>query len=114
MLPGRHQRSDDVVRPSWRSAFIRGLHYSSPRDDLGRGRHDVNPPRKLRTWSREQGFDANGGVAGGYLAVKGYQRGVASLGKSCQVVIGPQLAALVGTRRDRTPDRIQFGWLICP
>ena len=100
---------DSVYR---RSAVIPGLHYSPAWDHLCH--RDVNPPGERRTWSGEQQFDPNGGVARGYLAVKGYQRGVASLGKSCQVVIGPQLVALVGTRRDRTPDRIQFGWLICP
>ena len=78
------------------------------------GRSDVNSPRNRRTWSGEQQFDANGGIAGGYLAVERYQRGVASLGKGCQVVIGPQLVALVVARGDRTPDRIQFGWLIGP
>src|SRR6266516_3135329 len=51
--------------------------------------------RGRRAWSGEQ-FDPNRGVAGWYLAVEGYQRSVASLGKSCQVVIGPQLVALVG------------------
>src|SRR5262249_36180021 len=50
------------------------------------GRSDVNSPRNRRTWSGEQQFDANGGIAGGYLAVERYQRGVASLGKGCQVV----------------------------
>jgi hypothetical protein len=70
--------------------------------------------RKHRTWSGEQQFDPNGGVAGGYLAVESYQRGIASLCKGCQVVIGPQLVALVVTRGDHTPDRIQFGWLVCP
>jgi hypothetical protein len=57
---------------------------------------------------RRQQVDPNGGVAGRYLAVEGYQRGVTSLGKSCHVVIGPLLVALVSTRRHRTPDRIQF------
>ena len=64
--------------------------------------------------SGKQYFDLDRGVAGGHLAVKGCQRGVASLGKGGQVVIGPQLVALVITRGDRTPDRVQFGWLVSP
>ena len=64
--------------------------------------------------SRDQQFDPNGGVAGGHLAVEGHQRGLADLGKGCQVVIGPQLVAPVLTRGDRAPDRVQLRWLICP
>lgn len=33
--------------------------------------------------------------------------------QSRKVVIGPKLVAHVVTRRDRPPDGIQFGWLIC-
>src|SRR6516225_5321680 len=64
--------------------------------------------------SGEQQFDLDRGVAGRHLAVQGCQRGTASLGEGGQVVIGPQLVALVVTRGDRTPDRVQFGWLVCP
>jgi hypothetical protein len=60
----------------------------------------------LRTWSGEQEFDPNGWVAGGCLAVKSYQAGIAGLSKGCEVVIGPQLVALVVTRGDRTPYRV--------
>ena len=68
---------------------------------------------KTTGWSGEQQFDLDRGIAGGHLAVECCQRGVAGLGKGCQVVIGPQLVALVVTRGDRAPDRVQFRWLIC-
>ena len=116
-------RIDEIVPPESRStspttcgasARQRWTPHSAAGGATAPGRSDVNSPRNRRTWSGEQQFDANGGIAGGYLAVERYQRGVASLGKGCQVVIGPQLVALVVTRGDRTPDRIQFGWLIGP
>src|SRR5215510_6916560 len=116
-------RIDEIVPPESRStspttcgasARQRWRPHSAAGGATAPGRSDVNSPRNRRTWSGEQQFDANGGIAGGHLAVERYQRGVASLGKGCQVVIGPQLVALVVTRGDRTPDRIQFGWLIGP
>jgi hypothetical protein len=67
-----------------------------------------------RTWSGEQQFELDRRVAGEDLAVEGCQCGVAGLGKGGQVIIGPQLVALVITRGDRAPDRIQFRWIICP
>ena len=82
--------------------------------DAGCGADRGLKHRVHRTGSGEQQFDLDRGVAGGHLAVEGCQRGVASLGKGCQVVIGPQLVALVITRGDRTPDRVQSGWLVSP
>src|SRR5579875_2411140 len=49
----------------------------------------------LRDRSGEQGFDAYRRVAGGELRVQSCQRGVAGLGESSEVVVGPQLVTLV-------------------
>jgi AcrR family transcriptional regulator len=61
-----------------------------------------------------QQLDPHGRVAGGQLAIEGYQRSATGLGKGRKVVIGPQLVTLVITRGDGSPDCVQFGWLSCP
>jgi len=77
-------------------------------------RIQCNVKRGDATASGKQQFDPNRGVAAGHLAVESYQGGFARLGEGGQVVIGPQLVALVSACGDRAPDRVQFGWLIRP